>query len=150
MAKKKVTNNWIWQGGLFSEPIDEWYGFIYLMVDKESGKQYIGEKSFYSFKTPKGKTNKKKIESDWVRYPSSNKELSARIKLSGDKRNEKFTFEILSLCKDKSVMHFEEAYWIFKMGCLTTDMWYNENVKINIMSSYKDYYERIKRSEDNK
>jgi hypothetical protein len=145
MKKVKVENNWLWNGESFTGDISEWYGFVYLIEENLTGKKYIGEKSFFSFKVPKGKVNKKKEESEWKHYPSSNKELSTRIKKSLNK-NEDYKFTILALCKDKSVMHFEEARWIFHYGCMESDNWYNENVKINILCTYKDYSGRVTRS----
>jgi len=144
--KEKVNHAWIWQDDLFDGKIDEWYGFIYMIRDHERNKYYVGEKSFWSFKVPKGKINKVKSESEWRRYPSSNAELSCRVKSSGELCNEKYSFEILALCKDKSVMHFEEAYWIFNKNCLVTDNCYNDNVKINRIGSIANYSERVLRS----
>jgi len=53
--------------------INDWYGFVYRITNVRTGKRYIGMKSFWSFRVPKGKTNKKKYESNWKKYKSSSK-----------------------------------------------------------------------------
>lgn len=144
-----IENNWITKEGTnfiisFEDILEkEYYGFVYLIEEKDTGRFYIGEKSFISFFTPKGMTNKKKKESDWKTYTSSNKELTARIKKCGELKNEKYSFTILSICKDKSIMKYEECRQMMKFECLTSDKSYNENMKINILCSYKDYSKRV-------
>lgn len=144
-TKDKVKNNWSWSGQ--QVPIDfdfsDYYGFVYLIEDLTTGKSYVGEKSFWSFVTVDGKVNKKKIESNWREYTSSNKELSTRIKKTKDKRNDNFKFTILSLCTDQSIMKYEECKMMMILGAMTTDKFYNANIKINIMCSYKDYNKRV-------
>ena len=144
MPKKKIESDWKWKGKILtSEEINDWYGFVYLIEDIESGKKYVGEKSFWSFKVPKGKVNKKKFESDWKTYESSNKKLKDKIKQAKDDKHKKFKFSILALCKDKSVMKLVEAKWILGLGALMSDDWYNDNIRITVMNTYSDYNERV-------
>ena len=93
MAKrrKKIISEWQWENETFTqEQVGDWYGFIYLIEDLENGKRYIGEKSFWSFKVPKGKKNKVKSPSDWEYYESSNKRLKELVKDSNEEKPEKF------------------------------------------------------------
>ena len=144
-----IENKWTTKtGDTFNITYDEilekdYYGFIYLIEEKDTGKFYIGEKSFISFFTPTGKSNKKKKESNWKSYVSSNKELSARIKKCGNLKNEKYTFTILSICKDKSIMKYEECKFMIQYNVMVNELAYNSNIKINILCQYKDYENRI-------
>jgi len=150
MAKrlKKVNNDWKFKGKKFTMTYDEileqgWYGFVYLITDKERNKKYIGEKSFHSFRTPKGKKNKKKFESNWAEYPTSNKLLQKFIRLSEEERNEKFDFVILALAKDKAIMKYVEVRYMMQYNVCGDESFYNDNVKINVLTTYKDYNERV-------
>ena len=145
MAKfKKLPSNWKWKGEVLKqEDIEDWYGFIYLIEDLENNKKYIGEKSFWSFKVPKGKSNKKKVPSDWEKYESSNAQLKDLVKESKEYKHDKFKFTILALCKDKSVMKLVEARWILGLGALMSKDYYNANIRITVLNSYDNYNERV-------
>jgi hypothetical protein len=150
MAKrlKKVDNHWLFKNEKFDiswEEIKEQklFGFVYLITEVKTGIQYIGEKGFISFRTPKGKANKQRFESNWKEYPTSNVVMAAHIKKSELERNEQFTFEILGLAKDKSVMKFFEAKMMMQYGALESDKFLNENLKLNILCSVKDYQDRV-------
>jgi hypothetical protein len=147
MAKRKpkIENGWKFNGEVFDGPIEDWYGFIYLIEEHKTGKKYVGEKSFWTFRVPKGMKNKKKSESNWKVYPSSNKVLSAAIKASGDKLKD-YSFTILALCADKGIMKYTEILWMCKLGALHDDNFYNENMHINIMTTYKDFDSRVLQS----
>jgi hypothetical protein len=145
---KTVPNAWVMNSEPFEMSyedilINDYFGFVYLMEEVDTGKKYVGEKGFHSFLTPKGGKNKKKQESNWRKYPSSNALLGLHIKQSEEARNEKFKFTILSICKDKSIMKFDEVRWMMLLGALVSDDYYNDNVKINVMRTYKDYEERV-------
>ena len=145
---KKVDNQWLFKNEVFNITWEEiqkqkLYGFVYLITELGSGKRYIGEKAFISFRTPKGKVNKQRFESNWKEYPTSNVVMANHIKKSELDRNEKFSFEILGLALDKSVMKFFEAKMMMQYGALESDNYLNENLKLNILCTVKDYQDRI-------
>ena len=135
-------NPWIYKGTNFtSEHIDDFFGFVYRIINLQNGKQYIGRKYFWQFRTPKGKKRKVKSESDWKKYYGSCPELKEDIDKFG-KQN--FSRTIISLHKTKGKTNFEETRQLFVNGVLTESLdngvpkFYNSN----ILSRYfrKDYY----------
>jgi hypothetical protein len=149
MAKKqKIDNVWMYKGETYNPSYEEleklgYYGFVYLMEDTKENVYYVGEKSFHSFRTPKGKKNKKRQESNWRLYPSSNGVLSLRIKKHEGDHNERFKFHIVALCADKPIMKVEEVKWIMVSGAIATEKYLNDNVKINVLTTYKNYDDRV-------
>ena len=135
-------NPWLYQNTNFtSDDIDDKFGFVYCITNNENGRQYIGRKYFWKFRTPKGKKRKVKSESDWKNYYGSCPELKEEIQQLG-KQN--FSRVILSLHNTKGQTNFEETRQLFVKGVLTeslgdgTPKYYNSN----ILSRYfrKDYY----------
>ena len=49
--------------------------FVYRIINLQNGREYIGRKYFWKFRTPKGKKRKVKSESDWKKYYGSCPEL---------------------------------------------------------------------------
>ena len=136
------ANPWIYQGTTFtSEHIDDFFGFVYCITNKQNGRQYIGRKYFWKFRTPQGKKRKVKSESDWKKYYGSCPELKEEI---GKVGRENFSRIILSLHHTKGKTNFEETRQLFAHNVLTeslddgTPRYYNSN----ILSRYfrKDYY----------
>ena len=136
-------NPWLYQNTNFtSDDIDDKFGFVYCITNNENGRQYIGRKYFWKFRTPKGKKRKVKSESDWKNYYGSCPELKEEIQQLG-KQN--FSRVILSLHNTKVQTNFEETRQLFVKGVLTeslsdgTPKYYNSN----ILSRYfrKDYYD---------
>ena len=88
----------------------DWFGFIYRIIDLDTGKQYIGKKQFWSTtrRAVKGKVHKKKIikESDWKSYTSSSIHINREISERGKDR---FEFYIESLHKSKAALHYTEV-----------------------------------------
>ena len=88
----------------------EWFGFIYRILELNTGREYLGKKQFFSNRTKavKGRKNKKhyKIESDWKKYTSSSVELNKSINLYG---KENYKFLIISLHKTKGSLHYKEV-----------------------------------------
>ena len=59
-------NPWLYEGKYFtSDDIDDFFGFVYCITNNKNGREYIGRKYFWQFRTPKGKKRKVKSESDW-------------------------------------------------------------------------------------
>ena len=136
-------NPWLYQNTNFtSDDIDDKFGFVYCITNNKNGRQYIGRKYFWKFRTPKGKKRKVKSESDWKNYYVSCPELKEEIQQLG-KQN--FSRVILSLHNTKGQTNFEETRQLFVKGVLTeslndgTPKYYNSN----ILSRYfrKDYYD---------
>ena len=137
-------NPWTSNGKEFgSSDILDYYGFVYHIHCNKTGRDYIGRKYFWSFRTPRGKSRKVKAESDWKKYYGSCPELKEDVDKYG---RENFTRTILSLHKTKGKTNFEETRQLFAHNVLTESLdsgvprYYNSN----ILNRYfrKDYYER--------
>lgn len=86
-----------------------WFGFIYRIVELNTGKEYIGKKQFTKLrrKVVKGRQNRKhvKSDSDWKTYTGSSEHLNAAM----EKNNkDQFLFIIESLHKTKGSLHYAE------------------------------------------
>jgi len=137
-------NPWTYNGEVFgSDDIQDYFGFVYHIHCNKTGRDYIGRKYFWSFRTPRGKSRKVKSESDWKKYYGSCPELKEDVDKYG---RENFTRTILSLHKTKGKTNFEETRQLFAHNVLTESLdngiprYYNSN----ILNRYfrKDYYER--------
>jgi len=135
-------NPWRFNGEIFeSSDIQDNFGFVYLISCSKNNRRYVGRKYFWSFRTPKGKFRKVKLESDWKRYYGSCPELKEDVNKYG---KEFFNREILSLHKTKGKCNFEETRQLFLNNVLTEALdtgepaYYNSN----ILSRYfrKDYF----------
>ena len=138
----RYENPWRYNEKVFeSTDIGDYYGFVYHIINNTIGRQYIGRKYFWKFRTPKGKKRKVKSESDWKKYYGSCPELKEEI---GKVGRENFSRIILSLHHTKGKTNFEETRQLFAHNVLTeslddgTPRYYNSN----ILSRYfrKDYY----------
>lgn len=136
--------NWTYRGEDFTEEmIGDNYGFVYEIVNEFSGKKYIGKKFFYSSKTKlvKGKKKRYKISSDWKTYYGSNSALNGDVATIGI---EKFSREILHLCKTKGECGYLEAKEQFVRGALEGDLYYNSWIMVRVRKSHiKDYNVRL-------
>ena len=135
-------NPWLYKDTTFSsDDIGDFFGYVYLITNNKNGRQYIGRKYFWQFRTPKGKKRKVKSESDWKKYYGSCPELKEEIDQLG---RQNFSRTILSLHHTKGKTNYEETRQLFKNKVLTeqlddgTPKYYNSN----ILSRYfrKDYY----------
>lgn len=134
-------NNWIFQGKPLTKaqvkdlPIN-FYGFVYLIQNKKTGKVYIGKKSLRS--TTKTKITKREIketktrkrvryivkETNWQEYKSSSKELLEDFEKYGENSFDRI---ILEFCPDKTCLTYREVWWQFKYDVLENDT-YNGNI----------------------
>jgi hypothetical protein len=89
---------------------DEWYGFIYRIIDHATGKHYIGKKQFLSRQRKKitGRKNRKIVykQTDWQTYTSSSKHLNEQI---SNCPREQFEFLIVSLHQTKASLTYAEV-----------------------------------------
>jgi len=144
VVETDYENPWYYQGTAFtSNDIGEFFGYVYLITNIESGKKYIGRKYFTSRRKPRSGKSKRRVtsESDWKKYYGSSDELKSDVKRLG---KEKFKREILSLRYTKGKVNFEETRQLFLNNVLTesledgTPAYYNSN----ILGRYyrKDYF----------
>nr|QMP82856.1 MAG: hypothetical protein [Caudoviricetes sp.] len=126
--------SWIYQDLPFEDP-QEYWGFVYIIIDKVNKKKYIGKKQFYfkKIKTVKGKRKRYLTDSDWRDYFGSNIELNEQVKLHGE---ENFTREILKLCKSKSECSYYEAKLQFQEDVLLSDEYYNAWVSVKVTKKH--------------
>ena len=136
-------NPWLYEGKPFTtDDINDFFGYVYRIVNLQNGREYIGRKYFWKFRTPKGKKRKVKSESDWKKYYGSCPELKEEIQQLG---RQNFSRTILSLHKTAGKTNYEETKQLFTKAVLTeqlddgTPKYYNSN----ILSRYfrKDYYD---------
>ena len=125
-------NSWRYDWNIFdSDDIGDYFGFVYCITNKTTGRKYIGRKYFWSFRTPPGKKRRVKQESDWKKYYGSCPELKEDIK---NYNKENFNREILSLHKAKGDCNYEETKQLFINNVLTeslddgTPAYYNSNI----------------------
>lgn len=89
---------------------DEWFGFIYRIIELNTNREYIGKKQFHEYrrKAIKGRKNKVKTrkESDWRIYTSSSTELNEAIKINGMNN---YRFIIESLHKTRASLTYAEV-----------------------------------------
>lgn len=134
-----MTHNWIYWEDFNPE---DYLGFVYKITNLETGKFYIGKKSFWLNK--KHKLTKKqlselkgpgrkptheviKTESNWRDYWGSSEPLLKDIKQFG---SDKFQRQILVLCKNKKQLTYFEIHYQCVNECLinSSDMSYNDNI----------------------
>ena len=136
-------NPWLYEGKPFtSDDIGDFFGYVYVITNKTTGKKYIGRKYFVQKRKPRGGKRRVTSESDWKKYYGSSPELKDAIKLHG---KESFSREIISLHKTLGKVNYEETRQLFLNNVLTEALdngqpaYYNSNV----LGRYyrKDYFE---------
>ena len=140
--EKEYENPWYYKGTAFtSDDIGDKFGYVYLITNLSTGKQYIGRKYFVQKRKPKGGKRRVTSESDWKKYYGSCPELKEDVKQYG-KLN--FKREIISLHKTLGKVNYEETKQLFVNNVLKekledgTPAYYNSN----ILGRYyrKDYF----------
>ena len=84
------------------------FGFVYLIINTQNGKGYVGCKQYY--------IGKAKTKSKWESYMGSSKYLKADIKKIGKKH---FRFEVIAEYINKRSLRYYEAYYQMKWDVLT-------------------------------
>jgi len=130
---------WTYKGNKIDQILDDYEGFVYLITNTTTGQKYIGKKlaKFKTTKPPlKGKKNKRRgtKESDWREYYGSSDRLNADVATLGA---DKFTREILYLCKGRGEMSYIEAREQFDRRVLETDEYYNGIINVRVGGSDK-------------
>ena len=119
-------NPWTFNGKPFtSEDIGKYVGFVYVIIHKDSGRQYIGRKYFHTLRKTKGKTKRVRKESDWKKYYGSSGDLLSDVQALG---KENFQRIILSLHTTKGDVNYEEVKQQFKYDVLEDTKYYNDNI----------------------
>jgi hypothetical protein len=143
VGEADYENPWTYQGSTFtSADIDNFFGFVYLITNLQTGKKYIGRKYFTQHRRRKPRGGKRKVtsESDWKSYYGSSAELKDDIKKFG---HSIFRREIISLHKTLGKVNYEETKQLFLNNVLMealddgTPAYYNSNILGRYMK--KDY-----------
>lgn len=137
--------NWLYEIDGIKLELDEkftsdYFGFIYKITNLETGKFYVGKKSFFHNKKKKltkkelaempvtrGRavtTKVEQVDSGWRNYWSSSKELQSDVKQLGE---DKFERLILQFCNNKKQLTYYEIYFQMRYGVLHMDS-YNDNI----------------------
>jgi hypothetical protein len=128
---------WTYQGKTLDTLPEDCEGFVYLITNTTNGKMYVGKKlaKFKKTRPPlKGRINKRrsKVESDWKDYWGSSDHLLADVAQLGE---DKFTREILYICKSRGVMSYLEAREQFERRVLESDDYYNGIINVRVGGS---------------
>ena len=135
---------WQYQDNIINELPDDCVGFVYLITNTATERKYIGKKlakfSKTTYKVVKLKNGNKKrkkirskIDSDWREYYGSNEELNRDVVLIGA---DKFTREILYLCKSKAECSYIEAREQFRHQVLESADYYNGQISVRVHGSH--------------
>jgi hypothetical protein len=135
---------WLYENTQIQELPEDCVGFVYLITNKLTGRQYIGKKlskfSKTSYKIVKLKNGNKKrkrikskIDSDWQLYYGSNDQLNRDIAELG---SDNFTREILFYCKSKAECSYVEAREQFNRRVLESDDYYNGQISVRVHGSH--------------
>lgn len=100
---------------------ENYQGFIYLIINNETKRAYIGKKRYFSVTTLpplKGYKRKRKQfkEMSWRDYTGSSKELNEDIEKLG---KDKFTFICLCECETQAELTYTETKLQYDMNVLT-------------------------------
>lgn len=127
--------SWLYNGATFTDP-QQFFGFIYIITNLKTGRQYIGRKLFTKAKIQaKTKTKRKKklrVANDWQNYWGSSDELLADVKSLG---HDNFKREILRLTTKRGETNYYEALEILSRGALLSDAFYNKWVSLKLHKS---------------
>lgn len=120
-------SHWLYKGKVLTQAPEEYFGFVYLIKHKETGRKYIGRKYFGTTRRVKvkGKTRRKVIrkESDWATYIGSSKTLQKDIQAQGIG---KFEFTILIMGETKGQVNYLEENIHHKFHVSASDDFYND------------------------
>lgn len=106
----------------------KYYGFLYIIVNKITGRKYIGKKCFAHKRILRRKTKRTKIkyvDSGWKSYKGSCKSLLDDIELYGP---DNFNYTIISLHKTKADLGYAESNLLHKLDVMCSDEYYNANI----------------------
>jgi hypothetical protein len=123
----------------------EWFGFIYEIRQRSTGKSYIGKK-FFKFKRKKTKADKSRTKpSDWMDYTSSSVLVSDLVTEEG---KEAFDFRILRLCSGRCELTYAEMEEQFARNVLRARLPNGERAFFNKTIAYKNFAGVEKQTEE--
>lgn len=126
---------WIYQNKPLEEIPEGYTSFVYLITNEVDGRMYVGKKLFRFTRTSKkkGKKVKKQVDSDWLDYYGSNKELLGDVEALGKKS---FKREIIRLCKTKGEASYYEAKEQFARDALLSEEFYNSWIMVRVRKTH--------------
>tara|TARA_B100001057_G_C22776882_1_gene921975 strand:- start:37 stop:447 length:411 start_codon:yes stop_codon:yes gene_type:complete len=129
---------WYYNDEIFNSTPEDYQGFVYEIVELDTGRKYIGKKNFWKPKTlPITKTRRRRVrtrvESDWKNYFGSSEKVNSLVESKG---NEGFRKVILRLCKTKGEMSYFETKLQFDNDVLFNDNYYNEFIGCKIHAKH--------------
>lgn len=136
--------SWYYENTLVETLPEDCIGFVYLITNTITGKQYIGKKlakfSKTTYKvvklkngTKKKKKIRSKIDSDWQEYYGSSDALAKDVETLGAHQ---FKREILYYCKSKAECSYIEAREQFSRRVLESDDYYNGHIQVRVHKSH--------------
>jgi hypothetical protein len=141
MAKKKASkkkakevNYKVPRWKNIPENIEDYLGFVYMVIHKPTGQYYVGQKKFWfkDTKPPlKGRKNKRHslVESDWKTYWGSSNKLKEWIAKEG---TSEFERRIIRPCKTQWEMSYTELEWQMKLDVLRDDKALNGIINVRL------------------
>ena len=129
---------WTYNGEVYNALPEDYYGFVYIITEKETQMKYVGKKFFYRTKTlPITKTRKRRkqtlVESDWRTYCGSSERVQELVESKGLNA---FAREILHLCKTKGDCAYYETKEQFDREVLLRDDYYNGIINCRISRNH--------------
>ena len=135
---------WLYENTPIESLPEDCVGFVYLITNKLTGRQYVGKKlakfsrtTYRVVKLKNGKKKRKKIRgkiaSDWQTYYGSNTELNQDVANLGV---DNFTREILYYCGSKAECSYIEAREQFTRRVLESDQYYNGQISVRVHGSH--------------
>ena len=136
---------WYWNNEVITELPDDKVGFVYLITNLVTGRQYIGKKlsKFNKIKykvvvqkngIKKRKKLRSQVDSDWQTYWSSSPEVQADVAALGA---ENFRRDILYFADSKGSLSYLEAREQFHRQALENPTnWYNGIIQCRIHRSH--------------
>lgn len=114
----------------------EWFGFIYLIEERATGRAYLGKK-FFLHKRKKTKANASRTkDSDWRNYTSSSIYMNDLI---DEKGKDAFAFSIIRLCSGKCELGYTEEEMQFAFDVLRARLPDGTRKFFNNTIGYKNY-----------
>ena len=129
---------WYYQDKEYTDTPEEYQGFVYEILEIDTGKRYIGKKFFWKPKIlPVTKTRKRRVrtrvESDWRDYYGSSTEVKFLVEQKGV---DNYTRTVLKLCKTRGECSYYEAKLQFEKDVLLRNDYYNEFIGCKIHSKH--------------
>lgn len=106
--------------------VSDYFGFIYMMINKTNGMQYIGKRQFYTYK--KGSMKRTGVN-PWRNYSSSSSHVKDAL-ANGDK----FSYVILGVFDSRAWLSYTEAHLQMVFNTLVERdsdgerLWYNNQI----------------------